>query len=149
MRRYFHVLLVLAAAAGAASCDESLATVAGPTGSLTPTFSSIQRDIFSAGDSSGRPACIRCHTTNGRPTPAGRQNFDTPDLYEHLVNAPSAGKPGATLVIPGDPDGSYILHKLEGASDIAGVRMPLGGPYLTDGQVSILRRWIALGAPND
>jgi hypothetical protein len=31
-----------------------------------------------------------------------------------------------------------------------GERMPrTGGPYLTEGQVAIIKRWIALGAPND
>jgi hypothetical protein len=65
------------------------------------------------------------------------------------VNAPSIRNPGATLVVPGDPDASYLVHKLEGAAGIVGVRMPLGGPYLTDGQISIIRRWIARGAPND
>ena len=34
----------------AAGCDESLSSVAGPTPDLTPTFSSIQRDIFEAAD---------------------------------------------------------------------------------------------------
>jgi len=53
-------------------------------------------------------------------------------------------------VVPGDPDNSYLLRKLEGAADIAGVRMPRGtGPSLMAGQISIIRRWIELGAKND
>jgi hypothetical protein len=53
-------------------------------------------------------------------------------------------------VIPGDPDNSYLVHKLEGGPDIVGARMPnTGGPYLTEGQMAILKRWIARGAPND
>jgi mono/diheme cytochrome c family protein len=149
LRQYIYALFIGAAVLGAAACDEKLSTVAGPTSNLTPTFSSIRTEIFNAGDSSGRAACISCHTTNGRPAPAGNQNFDTPDLYQQLVNAPSARNPGATLVVPGDPDASYLVHKLEGAADIVGARMPLGGPYLTDGQISIIRTWIARGAAND
>lgn len=48
------------------ACDEQLSDVAGPTPNLTSTFSSIQRDIFSTADSSGRVACISCHTDDGR-----------------------------------------------------------------------------------
>jgi hypothetical protein len=59
-------------------------------------------------------------------------------------------KAGAVLVVPGSPDESYMIHKLEGRSDIVGQRMPrTTGPFLTDGQVSIIRRWIELGAQND
>ena len=53
-------------------------------------------------------------------------------------------------MIPGDPANSYLIHKLEGRSDIAGTRMPRGtGPYLQAGQLLILSRWIELGARND
>ena len=70
--------------------------------------------------------------------------------YDALVGRPSTGKPGATRVIPGDPDNSYIVKKLEGASDIAGVRMPRGnGPFLTSGQMLVIRRWIQQGAQNN
>jgi hypothetical protein len=70
--------------------------------------------------------------------------------YASLVRVASTGKPGATRVIPGDPDNSYIVHKLEGSADIVGVRMPRGnGPYLTDGQMLVIKRWIANGAPNN
>ncbi len=49
----------------------------------------------------------------------------------------------------GDPDNSYLLHKLETRTDIIGVRMPQRGPYLSDGQIAIIRRWIELGARRD
>ena len=52
-------------------------------------------------------------------------------------------------MIPGDPENSYLIHKLEGRSTIAGVRMPTNGPFLTDGQVLVIRRWIEIGAPNN
>jgi hypothetical protein len=52
-------------------------------------------------------------------------------------------------VVPGDPDSSYLIHKLEGGPNIAGVRMPLNGPYLQEGQVLVIRRWIEIGAPNN
>lgn len=130
-------------------CDERLSDVAGPTPSLQPTLSSIQREIFNVTDSSGRLACTQCHNNIAR-TPASGLNLLEGQSYQSLVGQPSRGKAGEILVVPGDADRSYIIKKLEAAPDIAGVRMPRSnGPYLTAGQISIIRRWIALGAKND
>ena len=140
--------VVMVAALASASCDESLSKLTGPTPDLRPTFSSIQQDIFNAADSSGRPACTRCHTDAGR-NPSGGLLLRGDAAYGNLVNVPSRGKPGAIRVIPGDPEHSYIIHKIEGRDGIVGVRMPMGGPYLSDGQILVIKRWIELGAPNN
>jgi hypothetical protein len=132
-----------------AGCDEKLADLTGPTPSLEPTFSSIQHEIFDTTDSSGRLACTGCHTNVGR-NPSGGMNLVASLSYANLVGVPSTGKPGAIRVIPGDPENSYIIHKLEGRTTIVGVRMPRGnGPYLTDGQIMVIKRWISIGAPNN
>jgi hypothetical protein len=132
------------------ACDESLRTFAGPTPDLEPKLTSIQQLIFAAPDSTGRAACTSCHTTSqGRP-PAAGLNLAGTGAHASLVGARSSNKPGAVRVIAGDPANSYLIHKIEGRSGIVGERMPrTGGPYLTDGQVAIIERWIALGAPND
>jgi len=141
--------LVVAASLAGAACDEKLSDVAGPTPNLTPTYSSIQQEIFNTTDASGRLACITCHTDNGR-TPAGGLVLLEGRSYQALVGQPSRFKAGAIFVVPGDPDASYLIHKLEGAADIAGSRMPRGtGPFVTSGQMQIIRRWIELGARND
>jgi hypothetical protein len=133
----------------ATGCDEKLSTVAGPSPDLTPTFSSISKEIFQTTDSAGRQACITCHTNVGR-TPTGGLNLLPGPAYGALVGVSSVGKPGAVLVIPGDPDNSYLVQKLEGDSSIVGKRMPRSGPpYLTSGQLLVIRRWIQLGAKND
>ena len=140
-------LALFASTIGTAACDEKLATLAGPTPNLEPTFASIQRDIFETTDSSGRTACVTCHTSTGR-NPAGGMNLNHDVAYDQLVNVPSRNKPAATRIIPFNPDGSYIVQKLEGQPGIVGQRMPITGPpYLTDGQMLIIRRWIANGAP--
>ena len=132
-----------------AGCDEKLSDLTGPTPNLEPTFSSIQREIFDTTDSSGRLMCTGCHTNVGR-NPSSGMNLISSVSYANLVGVASIGKPGAIRVIPGDPENSYIIHKLEGRSTIAGVRMPRGnGPYLTDGQIMVIKRWIAIGAPNN
>ena len=130
-------------------CDESLRDFAGPTPNLEPTFSSIQRDIFSARDVAGRAACTECHNVDGAIL-ANNLNLTGPTAYVALVNAPSTGKPSAIRVVPGDPDASYLVQKIEGAPGIVGERMPrTGGPFLTPGQIAIIRRWIELGAANN
>jgi hypothetical protein len=148
MPRHLLALFVGAAVLGSVACDEKLSTIAGPTPNLAPTFSSIQLEVFGAGDSSGRRSCITCHTANGR-VPSGGLNLDTPAAYDQLVDVPSRAKAGAIRVIPGDPENSYIIHKVEGRADIVGGRMPFNGPYLSSGQILILRRWIELGAPRN
>lgn len=133
----------------ATGCDQPLSSLGGPTPALEPRFSSIQAQIFESTDSAGRRACISCHTNVGRNPSAGL-NLTHDVAYDQIVNMPSARKSGAIRVIPGDPDNSYLVHKVEGLSDIVGVRMPFSGPpYLTDGQILILKRWIAIGAPRN
>jgi hypothetical protein len=142
-------VLMLAAGLLAAACDEKLSTLAGPTPNLEPSFSSIQSQIFESTDSSGRRACVSCHTDVGRTPPAGL-NLTHDAAYDQLVNVVSSRKAGAIRVIPGDAENSYLVHKVEGTPDITGLRMPYSGPpYLTDGQILILKRWISVGAPRN
>ena len=148
MFRPIRILAVVAAACLFAACDEKLSNIAGPTPDLTPTFSSIQRDIFSAPDATGRPACSGCHTSVGRAA-AGGLVLTGDQAYEQLINFVSVRKPGAVRVIPGDPNNSYIIQKIEGQSGIVGTRMPFNGPYLSDGQILIIKRWIETGAPRN
>jgi hypothetical protein len=148
MRNYIRTFCGLAFAVAAAGCDESLSSLGGPTPNLDPTFSSIQRDIFESADATGRSACTTCHNTLG--VPFNNLNLERTVAYDQLVNAPSAERPSLLRVDPGNPDGSYLIHKLEGAPAIVGLRMPLDGPpYLTGGQIAVIRQWIALGAPRN
>jgi len=139
----------LVVALAATGCDEKLSSITGPTPNLEPTLSSIQREIFETTDSSGRLACTGCHSNIGR-NPSGGLVLLSGSAYANLVGVASTGKPGAVRVIPGDPENSYIVHKLEGRTTIAGVRMPRGnGPFLTEGQILVIKRWISNGAPNN
>lgn len=143
------VTLAIAATMCSAACDEKLSDLTGPTPNLEPTFSTIQRDIFQTSDAAGRNRCIGCHNTAFSAFTAGL-NLEPAVAYASLVNVRSVEKPGLLRVAPSDPDNSYLIHKLEGRSDIVGVRMPRGnGPFLTEGQMTVIRRWIALGAPNN
>ncbi len=143
-------IIVLAGAMAGISCDEKLSSIAGPTPNLEPTLSSIEREIFNTTDSRGRQACTNCHTDAGGRVPPVGMVLLPGRAYDFIVNVAARGKPGAIRIIPGDPENSYLVHKIEGRPDIAGLRMPRSGPpYLTDGQILIIRRWIELGARRD
>ena len=142
-------MLLVFACVSAAGCDQKLSTLGGPTPNLEPTFSSVQSQIFETTDVAGRQACVNCHTNVGR-NPSGGLNLAHAVAYDQIVNVASSRKPGAIRVIPGDPGNSYLVHKIEGRSGIVGARMPISGPpFLTDGQILILKRWIELGAPRN
>jgi hypothetical protein len=147
--RVWTTTLIVVSCVWSAGCDEKLSSIAGPTPGLEPTFSSIQREIFSSPDAAGRRACVTCHTNVGR-NPAAGLNLLPDASYAALVGVASVTNPGRTRVIPGDPDGSILIRKLEGTPGTSGQRMPIGGPpYLTAGQTQIIRRWIELGALNN
>lgn len=143
---FVKALLVLSLCAASSGCDEKLSSVTGPTPNLEPNIASIQAEIFTSSDASGRTSCITCHTNAGGRIPAAGLNL-AGDATRALVNMPSVQKSGSTLVIPGDPANSYLIQKIKGAGGITGLRMPRNGPpFLTDGQVLVIERWIQLGA---
>jgi hypothetical protein len=131
-----------------AACDEKLSDLTGPTPNLQPTFSSIQHEIFETSDSSGRPACINCHN-GARPFLPFALNLTSAAAYSNLVGVASTEQRSLLRVAASDPDSSYLIQKLEGSHGIVGARMPLNGPYLTDGQIEVISRWIQIGAPNN
>ena len=148
MRRYLMASCLLVAIGASAACDEKLSDLTGATPNLQPTLSSIQREIFNTTDSAGRQACTNCHTSVGR-NPSGLMDLREGAAYNSLVGVTSPAKPGAIRVIPGDPENSYLIHKIEGRPGIVGTPMPRGNALLSAGQILVIRRWIELGAPNN
>src|SRR5687767_12414123 len=131
MRRHVMAgMVLLALGAMSAACDEKLSDLTGATPNLQPTLSSIQREIFDTTDSAGRQACTNCHTSAGR-NPSGLMDLRAGAAYTSLVGVASPAKPGAVRVIPGDPENSYIIHKLEGRPGIVGTPMPRGNALLS------------------
>ena len=97
-----------------------------------------------------RPAGL--HRVPHRPGPHAGRGTGAPrrPLVSAACRACDQGKPSATRVIAGDAANSYMVQKLEGAADIVGERMPRGnGPFLTEGQMLVIRQWIKDGAPNN
>ncbi len=138
--------LLLGCAAGCAGNGQGLDQNGQPIGSgggsgggmVTADFQSIQDNVFT-------PICSRCHA--GASAPEGLQ-LDEGHSYNLLVGVPSVEQPDLQRVAPGDPDGSYMVHKIEGLPGISGGQMPLGETALPQATIDAIRQWIANGAPN-
>jgi hypothetical protein len=128
------LLAVCAALTGCGSGD-GFDQGAGGAVPLAPTYESVQANIFT-------PVCEQCHS--GATAPAGLR-LDAANAYTSLVNVASRQQPGTLRVRPGDPDNSYIVHKVEGRA-AAGERMPAGLPPLPQADIDAIRGWIAAGA---
>ena len=85
-----------------------------------------------------------CHGSQG----AGDLTLTSEGAYDALVNVPSLGVPGETLVIPGNAADSYLMMKMAGADGITGDEMPPGSILDTD-KLDAVRSWIDNGAQND
>ena len=77
----------------------------------------------------------------------GRVRETDADASRSSRNAPlirpatMAEVPALKRVTPGDPNNSYVIHKLEGTQTV-GQRMPLGGPFLDQATINEVRAWI-------
>jgi hypothetical protein len=90
---------------------------------------------------------FRCGGCHYEPIgePKGQFEFDGP---EDLVGVPSHQLPEMPYVAAGDPDGSYLWHKVNGTQDTVGgdgANMP-ATVSLTPGELVKLNDWIAGGA---
>ena len=105
----------------------------------TATFSRVKAEIL--------PTCsaVGCH---GRIAPQESLILTPEGAYAQIVGVPSIEVASLKRVTPGDATNSYIYRKITGVG-ITGDRMPQGGPFLTDAQISLVKDWIRRGAPND
>lgn len=133
-------LLSIAVALGTGACEHADPVGAGEDG-VQPTLSSIQENIFSTSC-----ALSNCHAG---PNPRQGMNLSAGQAHENLVNVRSNERPELFRVAPGEPDSSYLVHKIEGWSSIVAERMPLGGNPLSQEEINAIRTWIENGAPEN
>jgi hypothetical protein len=127
--------------------DEIIASVAGGLEGcpqpLPPTLSDIQTSIFSP-----RCALPTCHDA---ASASGSLVLTSGVSHGELVGVPpdvaAAADAGLLRVAAGDPDLSFLYHKLVGPRPEWGSRMPLNLPCLPPEQIDQIRRWIENGAP--
>jgi hypothetical protein len=108
---------------------------------LGPTLPQIQAIVFG-------PTCgtAGCHSGGGANLPGVMDLSSEQASFDNLVNIPAlqVGGGGAFRVVPGDPDNSYLIQKLEG-NQMVGNQMPPSGP-LQQSVIDEIRLWITTGA---
>jgi hypothetical protein len=109
-------------------------------GTVQPTLQSIQDNVFT-------PICSACHNGVGASLPGSMNLSNATASRAALVSVASVEQPGVQRVAPSNSAGSYVVQKLQGDPGIAGNRMPLGGPYLDQPTIGVIRQWIDAGAP--
>ena len=102
---------------------------------LAADYRAIQANVFT-------PICTVCHA--GASAPVGLK-LDEASSYNLLVGVSSVQSPSTLRVEPGNPDASYLIAKLEGIAAV-GAQMPLGGPFLPQSTIDLIRQWISEGA---
>jgi hypothetical protein len=113
----------------------------GQASAVAPTLTQLQADIFT-------PICSVCHTGVGASLP-GSQNLTAGHSYSSIVNVSSIEVPTMKRIVPGDPDSSYLVLKIQGSEGIVGVQMPASGGPHTQAQIDEVRAWVAAGALNN
>ncbi len=106
--------------------------------------------------------CIRCHSGAGAPLGLDlSEGFS----FDNLVNQSSVEFVGHMRVKPSDSrtpcetglgsgEGSVLVEKIAGCPDTPGVPsfgglMPLGGPFLNNEEINLIKEWIDEGARNN
>lgn len=104
---------------------------------LEPNLPSIQAMVFT-------PTCATatCHSGGA---PDGGLDLSAGNSYANLINVPSvaANANGLDRVEPGQPDNSFLIHKLENTGNV-GVMPP--GNMLPQADIDVIRLWITNGA---
>jgi hypothetical protein len=107
-----------------------------------PTVSFFQSDIVPLLTSN----CATCHLTGAE---AGNMSLVPDKIISTLVNTKAVGAPSLTRVVPGKPDDSYLIMKIEGThidKGGSGAQMPFGAPPMSADKIAKLRKWILEGA---
>ncbi|OGW17324.1 MAG: hypothetical protein A3G93_15680 [Nitrospinae bacterium RIFCSPLOWO2_12_FULL_45_22] len=130
------------------TASDSVTYIIGEQPPTQPSSISFSTDVKPIFDS--RCAITGCHAG---PNPQQGMNLSTPfDTTVGAVGVPSRELPSMLRINPGNPDNSYLVHKIQGTQEQAGgfgARMPFGGPFLTNEQIQTIREWISQGAKNN
>ncbi len=92
--------------------------------------------------------CTPCHLTPEAPEAL---MFESGVSYFYMVGIPSK-ESDLLRVAPGEPDRSYLIHKIRGTHlEVGGLgeRMPFGAPPVTDDEVGLIAAWIKDCSPNN
>jgi mono/diheme cytochrome c family protein len=135
MLRTLAIAATLALFATTGAAHDSADDPAADAGTAVPAGSSLGDQVTSLFES----RCASCH---GGTSPSSGLVLTSGAFPGSVVGVMSKERDGTAIVAPGDAGRSYLMSKLEGGPDIEGSRMPNGGPYLSPGQLQLVRDWI-------
>jgi len=134
------------------SCEKNADSSTTVEVKVKPSFEIIQESILNTSC-----AISGCHASTTDPGFAQHGLLLTPGKsYANLVGVTpknsAAAAMGMKLVKPSDLDNSFLIHKIACEANHHtttanfGAKMPLGGNFLTKGQVAFIKEWVAKGA---
>ncbi|MGD8859880.1 MAG: hypothetical protein PVI30_07700 [Myxococcales bacterium] len=117
------------------------------------TWTAVWENVIVATGCNGGPLC------HGGLAGGMLVMLDKESAYEALVNQPAEGinltgmgtncaDTDLVRVVPGDPDNSLLVQKVENPMPACGGEMPPNGMLAAD-QIQLIRDWVAAGAMND
>jgi hypothetical protein len=118
--------------------------------SLDPTFSEINDKVLGP-----RCSAPTCHDSIDHKADLDLETDPYADLVDVMAMGDLTANPPSSpvdrvRVIPGDPDNSFLIIKLEGDQESnEGVRMPNRGAHLRRYEIDAIREWILEGALNN
>jgi hypothetical protein len=159
MLRLVLLASVLIACGGGGGGDDDMVDAAPTPACVEATtyqnLANIEEKIF-------KLSCVFSGCHNGGATDAGKLNLKTGMAHAELVGVPSEVDDKFLLVVPGNPEQSYLMVMLgeiaPGAADPATDPPPTsiglmpqgtGGLLLCPEKRAAVRRWIVAGAAND
>ena len=140
--RFVLSAIVLVAATLVVAATTATAQEAGEAGEAAPVrFEQDIQPFFNQ-------QCYACHLRGAEP---GGLALEPGIAYEELVGVEST-QSDLLRVAPGEPEASYLVHKLRGTHlEVGGegARMPQGGVGVTEDILDTIVRWIEAGAPRE
>jgi len=121
----------------------------GSTVSEAVSFTEIYETVIKEPFAIGGCAVLYCHygaTDTGADLASRDQSYAA--LVEQEASGIHCGEGAHILVVPGKPDESLLIQKLEG-SPPCGATMPMGMEPLSAETIAGIRAWIADGAPDN
>jgi len=98
----------------------------------------------------GSCAFSGCHDTPNANPGSKPMVLTTAQAYDQIVNV-RAAQSTLDRIEPGNPDASYLIHKLQGThlsppANGSGGRMPAGANPLAPSVIAMIRQWVTEGA---
>jgi hypothetical protein len=135
------LLAVALLALAAASCGGDGASDPPATPAFDPKLSVIEAMVFG-------PSCGLSATCHGGDSPQKDLKLSG-SVATQILDRMSKELPSRKLIVPGDPDASFLYEKIASAKPASGNRMPDQNPALAPGVVAAVHAWILAGAKND